>query len=355
MKKEYVEFFNRLDGLISESVCYYYPDKTSDILPDYTQKVKVETSIIKKLIRTFRIKNKFKKYYDLGNLIKSYNMFEDDYSKEMFLKVALYRISGSPILRFPIYYSKHYIHIDKIEDMVMDNTDEIIIWNDRMHLKKYDLSKMGYDVKLWYCPLGISTNFNIEQYRYLDIVKPEINDNVLDCGACYGDTALYFASKTKGGHVYSFEFVSENIDIFNKNVELNQHYKDKIHLYNNAVSDKTGEKISFTSDGPATNFINNSEKSNITTTITIDDFVKQNNIERINFIKMDIEGSEELALKGAINTIRTFKPKLAICAYHKKDDLIVLPQLIKSILPEYKLYIDHYTINRTETVIYAKV
>ena len=70
---------------------------------------------------------------------------------------------------------------------------------------------------------------------------------------------------------------------------------------------------------------------------------------------MDIEGSEEAALKGAIKTIKKHKPKLAICAYHKPDDLCVLPQLIKSMVPEYKLYLDHYTINFTETVLYAKV
>lgn len=354
--KEYKDFFNRLDALISASVCFYYSDDNKNFFPDYSKKIEVETSLIKRLIRKHRIKNKFKKFYEVKKLIKSYNMFDDTYSKDIFLMVALYRISGSPILRFPIYYSKHYLQIDKIEDMIIDNTDEIVIWNDKMVLKKYDLSKIGYDLKLWYSPLGILTNFDIEQYRYLDFVKVEKGDNVLDCGACYGDTALYFASKTKDGSVYSFEFMPENLDLFEKNMQLNPKYKSQIHLCQKAVSDVSDEEVSFCINGPGTRCTkDNLEGDAKVKTITIDDFVLQNNIEKIDFIKMDIEGFEELALKGAINTIRKFKPKLAICAYHKKDDLIVLPQLIKSILPEYKLYIDHFTVNRTETVIFAKV
>ena len=55
---------------------------------------------------------------------------------------------------------------------------------------------------------------------------------------------------------------------------------------------------------------------------------------------MDIEGSEINALKGGKITINKYKPKLAISAYHKWDDLLKIPLLIHSIRPDYKFYLD---------------
>jgi hypothetical protein len=54
---------------------------------------------------------------------------------------------------------------------------------------------------------------------------------------------------------------------------------------------------------------------------------------------MDVEGAELAAIDGAGYTIRTYKPKLAISVYHKKEDLITIPQKILSLVPDYKLYL----------------
>lgn len=73
----------------------------------------------------------------------------------------------------------------------------------------------------------------------------------------------------------------------------------------------------------------------------------------VTFIKMDIEGSEYQALLGAQNTISKYKPKLAICIYHKPEDIWELPWLIHEINPEYKFYLRHYSFADNETVLYA--
>ena len=70
-------------------------------------------------------------------------------------------------------------------------------------------------------------------------------------------------------------------------------------------------------------------------------------------IKLDIEGAELEALKGARETILRHKPKLAICIYNKPEDMIDIPLYIKELVPEYKLYVRHYTNTNDETVLYA--
>ena len=83
--------------------------------------------------------------------------------------------------------------------------------------------------------------------------------------------------------------------------------------------------------------------------------VRQEGLERVDFIKMDIEGSELEALKGAKNTIKRHKPRLAICIYHKIEDFYTIPKYIKELVPEYKLYVKHHTDREWETVLYASV
>ncbi len=90
-------------------------------------------------------------------------------------------------------------------------------------------------------------------------------------------------------------------------------------------------------------------------TDTIDHILKVNKETFLppTFIKMDIEGAELSALKGGAETIKKYKPKLAICVYHKAEDIIELPMYIKSLVPEYKLYMRQYTNGLLETVLYA--
>ncbi|MNC55831.1 hypothetical protein D3C75_1053850 [compost metagenome] len=77
------------------------------------------------------------------------------------------------------------------------------------------------------------------------------------------------------------------------------------------------------------------------------------NGQRASFIKMDIEGAEMEALQGAQNTIVKHRPRLAICIYHKPEDILEIPLYLKSLVPDYKFYIRHYSNYTIETVLYA--
>jgi len=70
--------------------------------------------------------------------------------------------------------------------------------------------------------------------------------------------------------------------------------------------------------------------------ITLDDFVHENRIERVDFIKIDVEGSEKEVIEGAEKTIKKFKPKMAIAAYHRPNDKKAIPELVLSIRDDYR-------------------
>jgi hypothetical protein len=81
---------------------------------------------------------------------------------------------------------------------------------------------------------------------------------------------------------------------------------------------------------------------------TLDDFVVDNKIAQVDFIKADIEGAERALLTGARNTLKKFAPKLAICTYHLPDDPQVLEHLVLDANP-------HYMIKHKYQKMYAYV
>ncbi|MGD9642613.1 MAG: FkbM family methyltransferase [Elusimicrobiales bacterium] len=87
--------------------------------------------------------------------------------------------------------------------------------------------------------------------------------------------------------------------------------------------------------------------------------VEADTIDRLapgaTFIKLDVEGAELEALKGAAETIRRNRPRLAVCVYHKPGDLFEIPLFIKSLVPEYRFYLRQHQPVACETVLYAVV
>lgn len=82
----------------------------------------------------------------------------------------------------------------------------------------------------------------------------------------------------------------------------------------------------------------------------LDDIIQ----EKITFIKMDVEGAEQNALEGAAETIRRYRPKLAVSIYHKPEDILEIPFYLLKLVPEYRFFLRHYSnYFATETVLYA--
>jgi FkbM family methyltransferase len=83
-------------------------------------------------------------------------------------------------------------------------------------------------------------------------------------------------------------------------------------------------------------------------TVTLESVIRN----KVDFIKLDIEGAEHKALMGAKELICRFRPFLAICVYHNQDDFVRIPELVLSYDPTYKVYLRHYSQGVLETVMY---
>lgn len=162
-------------------------------------------------------------------------------------------------------------------------------------------------------------------------------DVVFDCGANMG---LFSAlAINSGGCVYGFEPTPQTRKYLQQYISL---YPQKMNIVPYALSDSDGEtKFYVNSNLNGENSINNLYGTcNECITVqmkTMDHFVKDKDITKVDFIKADIEGSERNMLMGAKETLKRFAPKLAICTYHLKDDPEVLESIIKQANPNYKI------------------
>ena len=89
--------------------------------------------------------------------------------------------------------------------------------------------------------------------------------------------------------------------------------------------------------------------------MTTIDTIALDKLPSVDFIKMDIEGSELAALRGAEGSIRRWRPRLAISLYHRPEDFFTIPAWIDSLGVGYRFFLDHYSIHHEETVLYAMV
>lgn len=91
--------------------------------------------------------------------------------------------------------------------------------------------------------------------------------------------------------------------------------------------------------------------------LTVDRFIQENRLPRVDMVKMDTEGYELPILKGAAETIRRCRPKLQISVYHPqpgRDDLADVPDFISRLEPAYRYFLGHHGSWGNETILYAK-
>lgn len=188
-------------------------------------------------------------------------------------------------------------------------------------------------------------------WQYFDMFSPKKDEVFVNAGAFQGETDLDFARWTNGLYkkIFAFEPMETNVEICRKYYEEND--IENIDLFSKGTWSENG-RISF-SEGTSQGQID-VNGTNAIETIKIDDAVAGYD-GKITFIKMDIEGAELEALRGAKETIRKDRPRVAICIYHKPEDLYEIPGYLLSLVPEYRFKVRQYTSMNWETVLYAAV
>lgn len=180
--------------------------------------------------------------------------------------------------------------------------------------------------------------------QYFDVFSPRKDEVFIDAGAFNGDTSKEF-----------LKWAGENCKKIYALEPLNHMYQEicgmhipKAEILNYAAWNR--QEDLFFSENSSSSSVNDSGEVKVRG-MDIDSVANEN----VTFIKMDIEGSERKALEGARQTILNCRPRLAICIYHKAEDVIEIPSYILELVPEYTFYIRHYSSHMWETVLYAEV
>lgn len=185
------------------------------------------------------------------------------------------------------------------------------------------------------------------EYFSTGIFNLSNNECFVDCGAFDGDSIKAFQKETEGKFdaIYGFELDNINYDKMLSDNDISS--DNRIKLFNEGVSDKEYE-LSVLSNGEGSHI--SEDGINKVKLYSLDEKLKD---QKITFIKMDVEGSEQKAIKGAENIIKSQHPKLAISVYHKLDDLWNIPLQIKEFDDRYKLKLRHHTAIAWDTNLYA--
>ena len=291
----------------------------------------------------------------LPNLEWMFQNLNDDESRRLLVDVVAYRMLGHRRVRLPLSNRRYWTQFAECAALA-DEQDVIGNRADGFILMKHCLGKLGYPISIYVPKGGPLAIYVLGQYMYNKRnigVKP--GDLVIDAGACWGDTALYFAHLAGVlGSIYSFEFIADNIEVFERNIALNPSLGSRIELIARPLWSSSNVRISSSGAGPGSRArVADSNNETTTLSITIDDFIKQRSLSHVDFIKMDIEGAEFEVLQGAKETLIAFRPDLALCVYHSVDDFSRLAHYLDDLKLGYRFYLGHFTIHAEETVLFA--
>lgn len=193
-----------------------------------------------------------------------------------------------------------------------------------------------------------------EQYFDRDIMAPGPEEIFVDGGCFDCGTDVGFIKWCSGDYrkIYAFEPDRMNYENCIK-AGAGEKIRD-LEIRNKGLWD-SATKLHFKETGKGISRVTEEAEpvqadDMIISTVRIDDAVGE---DKVSFVKLDIEGAELKALQGAEKTIRRHRPRLAVCIYHKPEDMLEIPEYLLSLHSDYKLYVRHYSLSTSETVLYA--
>ena len=191
-----------------------------------------------------------------------------------------------------------------------------------------------------------------EMYFPSDLVALLPAEAFVDCGAFDGDSVRAFVAATGGrfGRIYAWEADPGNVCKLTASCgQLTDDLAERIQILPYAVGERN-VTMRFTAEGSVSSRFGESDAAHEVDCKTIDAVFSA---ASPTFIKMDIEGAEPAALRGAMQTMARCRPVMAVCAYHSCDHLWTIPQLLKGGNPDYHIFLRRYAEDCWETVYYA--
>lgn len=173
----------------------------------------------------------------------------------------------------------------------------------------------------------------LPQEIYENILHLSDDEVYFDLGAYRGDTVAEFLSVVSC--YKKIIAVEPDFKTYNKLCVATEKVRDIINI-NACVSDVDGE-IEFEMNGSRGSTIGKGK--DVIDSVTVDSLSK---IAVPSYIKMDIEGAEVAAIMGGTNTIKNYKPQMQIAAYHRSEDLFLIPQRVLELCPDYQIYLRHF-------------
>ncbi len=241
--------------------------------------------------------------------------------------------------------ASEYFERDNIKEKVKSN---LSIFADEESCRQYQ-GVIAARKSLCYADVP-TINIKKLPHQYFDeAIIPKSEHHVfVDGGAWIGDT-IYWIEKKWGGYDRIIAF--EPGDRQYKRLWERYGSKENVCLVHSGLWNCDGELPYKNTNAGGDGKIVSIEESTDMIKVTAIDHMKE--CADATFIKMDVEGSEMMALKGAEKTIRKNHPILAICLYHSNEDMVEIPNWLYEKFPEYKYYFRHYTYGLTESVLYA--
>jgi FkbM family methyltransferase len=261
--------------------------------------------------------------------------------------------------------------IKEMPDILVNISKKNYLWlvseHERM-INEYSISKVElllkdeYSRKLLQKIVNLRKTLDIKYYidpsdtEYFPSDVPILENleqiNFIDCGAYIGDTIQELTKQSSNiNYTISFEPDSKNLIKLQEQLSSlnNKNNSANFLVYPAGVYSKN-DILKFSNNGiDSSASLDDTSKLKVPV-VSLDTILLNSSP---NYIKMDIEGAEKKAILGAKQTIQKYKPNLAICLYHKPEDLWELPLLINELEPSYEMYIRVHEDMCLSTVLYC--
>ena len=188
------------------------------------------------------------------------------------------------------------------------------------------------------------------QYWPEDIIRLDEKEVIIECGSFDGETLKELCTRLnyKYKHIYCFEPDSQCKNVLTQVINSIDSNSGITYFQKGTYNETTVLYFMNEDLSSGLSKIDETGDSKIEV-VAIDDVIS----EEVTYIKMDIEGAELDTLMGAKEIITKYKPKLAVCIYHKDSDILDIMKYLQTLNSQYRFYIRHHNCNMTETVLYA--